>query len=78
MSDDAQTSSAQTRWWATNDVLAAVLVVGHLTTMLLVGAGWLDPDVLATQFAKAYVLYAGAAVAWAFGKDAVEAWRGSG
>lgn len=79
MSDhgDGETWSSQSRWWLTNDVLAFVLATAFISYVFagvyLDGYPETNPAVL-TAFVTAF----GVAVAWAFGRDAVEAWRAGG
>lgn len=73
---DGETTSPAARWWLTNDVIAGVLVVGFYATLWAVGRGLLDPTVLTGEVGLAMIAYVGIAVAWAFGTDAVRAWRG--
>lgn len=71
-----ETDSTAARWWLTNDVLAIALVAGFYATMWGIGVGWLRPTVLTSEAGIAMLVYTGVAVAWAFGADAVRAWRG--
>lgn len=74
---DHDTDSASKRHWLTNDGLAVLLTVTFIgyvyapLTPLVDGYPETNPLVLG-----AFVTAFGVAVAWAFGRDAVEAWRG--
>ena len=66
---DDQTTSTETRWWATNDVLAGWLLA---TAPVLIGAGALGILDLASvpqPWTYTWVLLATAAGTWAFGVD---------
>lgn len=73
-----ETETASTRWWLTNDSIAIYLL---LTFPIVVMAGSLrtvpvDLDLLPQSVRLTYLFAVGVAVAWTFGRDAVEAWRG--
>lgn len=76
---DGETTSSESRYWLTNDGLAWLLVVSFIGYLYLPLTPYVDayPEVNAAVLA-AYVTAFGVAVAWAFGKDAVEAWRADG
>lgn len=80
-SDDdegADTTDPNRRHWLTNDGLAWLLVASMPVIIGLAGGDSLTlqtvPDVMLVMYSLAF----GVAVAWAFGKDAVEAWRQGG
>lgn len=76
--DDGETESSESRFWLTNDGLALFLTVsfvGYIYAPLTpYTAGYPDANPMVLG---AYVTAFGVSIAWAFGKDAVEAWRGS-
>lgn len=75
---DGGTTTTASRFWLTNDLLAGFLILaftGYVYMPLLTaidGYPSTNPVVIA-----AFVTAFGVAVAWAFGQDAVEAWRGA-
>ncbi len=80
LGDDTVTTTEGTRrrWWATNDVLAALLL-GSLP--VLIAAGGREIVTLASipaSWTATYLGVCGAAAAWVFGSAAVEAWRSAG
>lgn len=74
--EDRGTTSTSRRHWLTNDGLAVVLVLSLISVVALHGAGRLTLQTVPQSVLLLYVFSVGSAVAWAFGKDAVEAWRG--
>ena len=69
---DDQTTSTETRWWATNDVLAGWLLA---TAPVLIGAGAFGVLELASVpqlWTWTWVLLASAAGTWAFGVDLIK------
>lgn len=74
--DDGETDSSAARYWLTNDALAFLLILTFIGYIYAPLTPWVDgyPAANAGVLA-AYITAFGVAVAWAFGKDAVEAWR---
>ena len=70
------TDSADSRWWFTNDLIAGALSASLVVAILGHGFGWLNLQTIPEGFMLLYSFAVGSAVAWAFGKDALEAWRG--
>jgi hypothetical protein len=64
------------RHWLTNDALAGALGASLIAAVLLDGVGWLNLQTIPTEILYLYVFVVGSSMAWAFGKDAIEAWRG--
>lgn len=79
MADDGKTDSSERRYWLTNDGLAWALILSFIAYVFApltpYVAGYPDTN---AAILTAYVTAFGVSVAWAFGKDAVEAWRGGG
>lgn len=78
MADDRETESAGSRYWLTNDALAFFIVIAFVGYVYAPLSPWIAgyPETNAGVLA-AFITAFGVAVAWAFGKDAVEAWRGN-
>lgn len=74
--DGGSTRSTSKRHWLTNDLLAGALALSLILVVAAHGAGWLNLQTLPQWLVGVYVFSVGSSVAWAFGKDAVEAWRG--
>lgn len=77
---DVQTTDESRRHYLTNDVLAGWLI---LTFPGIVAAGasgiyGFDLGVVPQSIRLAYVGVVGTATVWAFGKEALEAWRDAG
>lgn len=72
------TESTQERHWLTNDAMALALVASLIVFMLITAIGFAKLSVIPKDVLYLYVFAVGSSIAWAFGKDAVEAWRGGG
>lgn len=72
---DSDTRSPSRRHWLTNDVLAGMLVLSLVAVVAAHGAGSLNLQTLPQWLVGVYSFSIGASVTWAFGQDAVEAWR---
>lgn len=77
-SDDSEGSTHGTdkRYWLTNDSLAVTLTSSLIAIIVMDGAGRLTLETVPQAVLYVYVGAVGASIAWAFGADAVEAWRG--
>jgi len=64
------------RHWLTNDALAGALGASLIAAVLLDGIGLLNLQTIPGEILYLYVFVVGSSMAWAFGKDAIEAWRG--
>jgi hypothetical protein len=74
-SDPESTSSISKRWIFTNDLLAFILL-GSLPILTAVGATRvLALSQVPDSWILAYLAITGTAAVWAFGTDALEAWR---
>lgn len=73
--DNSSTNSPDRRWWLTNDILTGALVGSLIAGVLLSGLGLLNLQTVPKEIIYIYVVSVGTAIAWAFGADAVEAWR---
>jgi hypothetical protein len=75
--DDLETTaSVRRRWWATNDLLGAVLLLS--LPLIIIGAG---AQILALApvpgvVLGTYLVVVGTATVWMFGVEALKAWRG--
>lgn len=73
---DSQTESTSKRHWLTNDGIAWLLAIAYIALLFAAGLDWIHlgdvPEIALLAFIAAF----GTAVAWAFGADAVRAWRG--
>ena len=74
--EPGETQSSQSRYWLTNDAIALLLVIGFVGTLWLHGFGVIDLSTLPADALLAFLVYVGVAVTWAFGTDAVRAWKG--
>lgn len=74
--DSGQTESTASRWWLTNDILAFGLVASLIAVVLAHLGTSLNLQTFPQEVLYLYSFSVASAVAWAFGKDAVEAWRG--
>lgn len=73
--DVTTTDGVRRRWWATNDMLAALLLAS-LTVLLAAGArGLLTLSAIPAAWTATYLGVCGGAAAWAFGSEAIAAWR---
>lgn len=73
---DSDTRGSSRRHWLTNDLLAIWLIFSFTFYIFLPYFGYganAEPN---AAILTAFITGFGIAVAWAFGKDAVEAWRG--
>jgi hypothetical protein len=80
LGDDTVTTTEGTRrrWWATNDVLAALLL-GSLAGLIAAGGrGVIALESVPASWTATYLGVCGAAAAWVFGSAAIEAWRSAG
>lgn len=77
--EPGETTSSESRYWLTNDGLAWLLILTFVGYIYAPLTPYVDayPEANAAALA-AYITAFGVAVAWAFGKDAVEAWRADG
>lgn len=75
MSEDGTTDSTDTRWAYTNDLLAIYLVVTFPVTAWLDMTGYVNLETLPASVFTLYASFVGIALAWAFGPEAVKAWR---
>lgn len=66
---DGETQSSMSRWWLTNDALAAVLVVAMALLVLGRAAGVAQVPASVVQ---AFVAYTGVAIVWLFGRGAAK------
>lgn len=73
---DGVTRGTAKRYWLTNDGIAWVLTLSMITVVAAAGSGHLTLDRVPDPILLSYVAAFGTAIAWAFGKDAVEAWKG--
>ena len=75
---DGDTDTPDDRYWLTNDGLAWFLSVSFVAYVFAPLTPWVAgyPETNAVILAS-FTASFGIAIAWAFGKDAVEAWRGS-
>lgn len=82
LTDESENSFSTTgtnkRFWLTNDLLAGVLVGSLVLVVLAHLITTFDISNTPQEIVYLYVFSVGSSVAWAFGKDAVEAWRGGG
>ena len=76
--DDEQgsTDSPARRYWLTNDAIAIALVASLIVGVIFGGVGWLNLQTVPKEITLVYSASVGTAIVWAFGADAVEAWRG--
>jgi hypothetical protein len=73
--DSESTDSVARRWQYTNDALAGLLL-GSLAGLTAIGAtSLIGLGELPDLWMAAYLTVAGVAAAWAFGSDALAAWR---
>lgn len=73
---DAQTESTKTRWWATNDVLAAWVLVVTPLILAAGGRGVIDLSAVPKELLAAWIVIALGAGTWAFGIDLLEYAKG--
>ena len=71
---DDQTTSTDTRWWATNDVLAGWLLVTAPVLIAAGGLGVLELGSIPQPWTWTWVLLALGAGTWAFGVDLLKQW----
>lgn len=76
--ESGATHSTSKRWWLTNDGLAWLLVGTFPVVIAATAAGYLDLATVPSEVVYTWLASVGTAVAWAFGKDAIEAWRAGG
>lgn len=71
--EPGETQTPASRYWLTNDALAAWIMVTLPLMLLLAAAPWpgLSFEGVPTNWILVYALAAGAATAWAFGSGAV-------
>jgi hypothetical protein len=75
--DPESTDSVSRRWQYTNDILAGLLL-GSLAGLTAVGAtSLIGLGQLPDLWVASYLAVSGTAAAWAFGSDALAAWRGN-
>lgn len=75
-SDGQQTHGTSKRWWLTNDLLAFALLLSLDALVFFSGLRWIDVETIPEMAVYGLTVGFGVAIVWAFGKDAVEAWRG--
>lgn len=75
-SEGSDTTSTARRHWLTNDGIAWTLTASMTLLIILHGIDWIDLTGIPEPFRLVYIGAFGTAIAWAFGKDAIEAWRG--
>lgn len=74
--EDGATHSVSKRHWLTNDGIAWLLTVSSIGLVVGAGIGMLDLGNVPAELLLVFVASFGTAIAWAFGRDALEAWRG--
>jgi hypothetical protein len=79
---DADTNSAEARFWLTNDVLAFLLVSSFVGVFVGAGMGLLDLTAVPVEMRLAYLTVSGGSAVWTFGQPAYRTWaearRGGG
>ena len=70
------TGSPSERHWLTNDGMAWVLTLSMVAAILLSAVGVVDLSNVPQEILVAFVGAFGVSIVWAFGRDALEAWRG--
>ena len=71
-------ASASERHWLTNDGIAWLLTLSMVGAVALGSIGIVDLTAVPQEILLAHVAAFGVAIVWAFGRDALEAWRGGG
>ena len=71
---EGDTSSAQARFWLTNDVLAFLLVVSFVGVVVGAATGALDLAAVPVEMRLAYLTVSGGAAVWTFGQPAYRTW----
>lgn len=71
--DKGETDSARTRHWLTNDIIAAVMVVGYFGVLVYAGRPNVDASIIEGHSGLGLHLLVGVAVLWAFGDETVRA-----
>lgn len=76
---EGETDTIQSRWWLTNDLLAVYLLFSFPIIVVASAASMsgIDLSAIPQTVRLTYLTTVGVAVAWTFGRDAVEAWRAS-
>lgn len=74
---DGSTTSTSKRHWLTNDVLAYLLVGTFPAIVILASVDVVDLGAVPGEVLIAWIAFAGTAVVWAYGPEAIEAWRGA-
>lgn len=74
--NDNDTRGSSRRHWLTNDLLAIWLILAFTAYLFLPYLGFETASKPNAAVLTAFITGFGIAVAWAFGRDAVEAWRG--
>lgn len=74
--EDSTTTKTATRHPFTNDLIALGLTLSYPSLIGCAAAGWLDLSVVPQDVRTAWVIIVGTATVWAFGVEALEAWRG--
>lgn len=72
------TSSAQTRYWLTNDALAFILILSFVALFYFQALGYIDIEAIPGVAWSLFALFVGVAVTWAFGPEALSEWRNAG
>lgn len=72
---DSETTSVDTRWRWTNDILAGILVTSLPLIVGLAGGGVIDLTRVPVEVRLAYLTAGGVASVWAFGPSALKAWK---
>ena len=72
------TDTASERHWLTNDGIAWLLTLSMVGVVTAASLGIVDLSTVPQEILVAYVVAFGVAIVWAFGRDALEAWRGGG
>jgi len=74
-SESESTTSVSRRWIYTNDILAGLLLASFPILTGLGSTQILALSSIPDSWRLAYLLIAGTAAVWAFGSEALEAWR---
>lgn len=74
--NDIDTGTPSRRHWLTNDGLAYFTHLVYATGFIGAGMGYLNLQAIPETYLLAYIAFTGTATVWAFGTDAIAAWRG--
>lgn len=72
---DGSTTDTDQRHWLTNDLLAGLYALSLVGMVGGHGLGWLNLQTVPEPLMWLYGGAVGSAMAWAFGREAVKAWR---